>query len=92
MEESSAEPPCGDAPDGGGEVVDLGDPVLQQVADAVGALGQQLHRVLRLGVLRQHDHADARVRLRMRSAARTPSSVCVGGMRMSTTTTSGLCG
>ena len=35
-----------DAPHGGGELVDVGDAVLEQVADALGALGEQLERVL----------------------------------------------
>jgi hypothetical protein len=53
----------GHPPHGLGEVVDVGDAVLEQVADALGALGQQLHGVLGLGVLREHDDADARVGL-----------------------------
>ena len=49
------------APHRADELVDIGDAVLQQVADALGALREQLHRVRRLDVLRQHEHADARV-------------------------------
>ena len=60
---SSAEPPSATRAHRVGEVVDVGDAVLEQVADAVGALREQLHRVLGLGVLREHDDAHARVRL-----------------------------
>ena len=44
----------------GGELVHVRDPVLQQVADAFRVLGQELHRVARLHVLREHEHARAR--------------------------------
>ena len=50
-------------PDRGGELAHVGDPVLEQVADALGALGEQLHRVRRLDVLGEDEHADLRIRL-----------------------------
>ena len=78
------------APHGLGEVVDVGDAVLEQVADALGALGQELHRVLGSACCESTTTPTAGVRLADGGAARTPSSVCVGGMRMSTTATSGL--
>src|SRR5262249_18601258 len=40
-----------------GELRHVGDPVLQQVADTFGALRQEVERVLRLDVLREHEHA-----------------------------------
>ena len=50
---------------------------------------EQREGVGRVGVLAEHDDADRRVRLAELGAARMPSSVPVGGMRMSVTTTSG---
>ena len=47
----------GDPPHRGGELVDVGDAVLEQVADALGALGQKIHRVTRLHVLGEDEHA-----------------------------------
>ena len=47
------------APHGVGELGDVRDAVLQQVADALGALGEQVERVLGLDVLREHEHAGA---------------------------------
>ena len=38
--------------------VDVGDAVLEQVADARGVVGEQLARVGLLDVLREHEHAD----------------------------------
>ena len=46
-------------------------------------------RVGRLDVLREHEHADAGCSARIRWAATRPSSVWVGGIRMSTIATSG---
>jgi hypothetical protein len=46
-----------DAPHRGRELLHVRDAVLEQVADTLGALRQQLHRVGRLDVLRQHEHA-----------------------------------
>ena len=46
----------GHAPHGVGEGPDIGDAVLEQVAGALGGLGQQLDRVGLLDVLREHEH------------------------------------
>ena len=71
--------------------VDLGDAVLQQVADALGAVGEQLERVALLDVLREHQHRRSPgSSARICCAARSPSSVLVGGIRTSTIATSGL--
>ena len=51
----------GDPSDGGDEVVDVADPVLEQVADALGRVGEQLHREAQLDVLREDEHTDRRV-------------------------------
>ena len=80
----------GDAANRGRELVDVGDPVLEQVADALGALA-------RAARARSPTRRTARARARrcpgcfsrISAAARRPSSVCVGGMRMSTIATSG---
>ncbi len=50
----------GDAAHGGGELVDVRDAVLEQVAHALGRVLQQLERVGRLDVLREDEHADGR--------------------------------
>ncbi len=78
-----------DPPDRVGELVDVADPVLEQVADALGRVGQELHGQAELDVLGEHEHADVRVIRLISIAARMPSSVCVGGSRMSTIATSG---
>ena len=44
-------------PDGPGQLVALGDPVLQQVGHPRGPLGQQGHRICRVVELGQDDHA-----------------------------------
>jgi hypothetical protein len=53
----------GHAAHGRGELLDVGDPVLQQVADALGAVRKQLHRVAGLDVLGQDEDARAGVAL-----------------------------
>ena len=53
----------GDAPDGRGELLHVGHAVLEQVADALGALREELHRVARLDVLGEDEHAGGRVPL-----------------------------
>ena len=82
----------GDAPDRVGEAVEVGDAVLEQVAEPVGAVGEQLQRVAPSSTTcDEHEHAGAGQRSRrISAAARRPSSVCVGGMRTSTIATSGL--
>ena len=42
------------------QLVEVGDAVLEQVADPLGALREQLDRVARLHVLREHEDADLR--------------------------------
>ena len=51
----------GDPPHRGDELLDVADPVLEQVADAFGRVGEQLHRQPELEVLREHEHADRRM-------------------------------
>jgi hypothetical protein len=53
--------PVGHAPDRARELVDVGDPVLEHVADSLGVVCEQLERVVRLDVLGQHQHADVLV-------------------------------
>ena len=72
------------------EPLDVRDAVLEQVADALRVVGQQLERVGLLDVLGEHEHAGLAALARIVAAARRPSSVCVGGIRMSTIATSGL--
>ena len=50
----------GDPPQRVDEDRDVEDALLEQVADALGMLLEQPHRVARLDVLREHEHADAR--------------------------------
>src|SRR5262249_31081168 len=49
--------PGRDAADGADEVVDVEDAVLEQVTDALGLFGEQLHGVRRLDVLREDEDA-----------------------------------
>ena len=75
----------GDAAHRRGELVHVGDAVLQQVADALGALAEQLHRVGRLDVLRQDEHARSRASARgspsPRAAPRRSASAACGCRR-----------
>ena len=58
---SSTEPPEADAPHGVGELVDVGDALLEQVADALGARRRAASCARpALDVLREHEHADRR--------------------------------
>ena len=57
---SRAVPPAGDAPEGVHELTDVADTILEQVPDAAGAVGQELHRVLPFDVLAEHEHRCAR--------------------------------
>ena len=62
--------------------------VLEQVADALGRVGEQLHRQAELDVLREHEHADVRVAARGSRARRAAPRRCAsaaGGCRRSTT-------
>ena len=78
--------------DGVGEPLDVGQPVLEQVADALGAAGEQLARgsgPRRTG--RAAGCPRRAARRRIVSAARRPSSALSGGMRTSMIATSGVC-
>ena len=75
------------------ELAHVGHPILQEVAHAADAATDELARVALLDVLGEQEDADLRPTLPgSRSPARTPSSVCVGGMRTSSTTRSGCVG
>ena len=75
-----------------GERLEVRDAVLEHVADALRARLQQLERVARpRRTARARGSRPAGPRSRIARAARSPSSVCVGGMRMSTIATSGRC-
>ena len=52
-----------DALDGVGEQREVGHAVLEQVADALGAVADQIDRVALLRVRAEHEHADVRLRL-----------------------------
>ena len=45
---------------GVGEPTEIGDPVLQEIADPFGADGQQLERIVRLEIVGQHQHSGLR--------------------------------
>ena len=77
--------------DGGEQLSEVGHAFLEQVGAAGRAVLQQRQRVLGLGELAEHHHADVGPLVAQPSAARSPSSVPVGGMRMSVMTTSGRC-
>src|SRR5262245_1832718 len=49
---------CADALQRVGQLRDVGDAILQQIADARGVLGDQLHRVGGLDMLGEDEHAD----------------------------------
>jgi hypothetical protein len=51
----------GDAIYRGGEVLDVRAAILQQVPDALGAVGEQLERVARLHILGENQHRRARM-------------------------------
>ena len=71
------------------EVADVRDPVLEQVADRAGGLRQQVGGVALLHVLGQHQKRHVRVLAPDDQRCRMPSSVCVGGIRTSSTARSG---
>ena len=89
---SSAEPPSPTRRTRVDEALDVGDAVLQQVADALGvrrraARARSPPRRTGRARARRSRASSARICC----AARRPSSVWVGGMRTSTIATSGLC-
>ena len=55
---SRTEPPCPDAVDAGGELVEVGHALLEQVADAVGPGGEQFERVAGVDVLGEDEDSD----------------------------------
>ena len=80
----------GDAAQGVDEDGDVEHLFLEQIAHSAGVLLEQPQRVSRLDILGQHENPDVSgARLGSSRAATSPSSVWVGGIRMSTTTTSG---
>ena len=83
--------PAGDAAGGVGQLVTRRDAVLEQVADALRRLGQQVHRVVGLDVVREHQHPGPWVLPPDAPRRLQPSSLWVGGMRMSTMARSGSC-
>ena len=79
-----------DAGDGVEERADVADAFLEQVADALGALADELEREGGLAELREDEHAGARAGAdAARWRRRRPSSSRRGGIRTSTIATSG---
>jgi hypothetical protein len=75
-----------------GELGDVRDAVLQQIADAGRAAGEQSSRILRLDVLGEEQQRRCRDgRGGSLSRREGPHPCAFGGMRMSTTATSGWC-
>ena len=66
------------------------DALLQQIAKAAGVCLDQAHRIGRLDVLRQNENRGSGNAGLDSCAATSPSSVYVGGIRMSRTAASGL--
>jgi hypothetical protein len=67
--------------DAWGELGEVRYALLQQVSDPVGSVREQLERVARAHVLREHQDTCCGQRWRIVFAARSPSSAWVGGMR-----------
>ena len=87
---SIADPPLADAAEGVGEFDRIEDAVFEEVADSGGAAGEEVDGVAGLDVLGEEQDPDAvPCRARIVWRRRSPSRVWVGGMRMSSTTTSG---
>jgi hypothetical protein len=76
-----------DAPQRAGELVDVADAVLEQVAEPLGVLGEQARRVP-TSTCWERSRSDPGMPRADLAAAAQPSSVNVGGMRMSTIATS----
>ena len=66
-----------DAPQRARDLAEVGDPVLEQIADTARVVADQLERVARLDVLAEHEYAD----LRVRPADRHGRSEPIVGMR-----------
>ena len=75
---SITEPPRGDPSDRVGEIVEVGDPVLEQIADAAGTIAHQAHGERGLDVLGQDEDADRRPVFRADRLGRTQPFVGVG--------------
>ena len=89
---SSAEPPSATRRTRRGELLDVGDAVLEQVADALGASRPSSSSARPTSTYWESTSTPTSgCAARISSAARRPSSVWVGGIRMSTIATSGLC-
>ena len=71
------------------KLVDVGDPALQQVADAAGRRRAAPSRARPRRAPRAGGSPIVGISARIARAASSPSVVCVGGMRMSTITRSG---
>ena len=76
-------------PDRADELLDVADAILEQVAGAVGRVGQQLHRQSDLDVLREHEHAHRGVIGADLQGGLHPLVVVCRRGRMSTMATSG---
>ncbi len=71
------------------EFLNVSDAALEEVADT-SAAGQELHGVLDFDVGRGRRFRSRGCSFRICRAASRPSAVCVGGIRMSTTTSAGV--
>ena len=60
---SSAEPPVRDSTDRGDELLHVADPVLQQIADALGRIGEERQRKPDLHVLGENEDSHRRMSL-----------------------------
>ncbi len=69
----------GDPAHGGAELLEVGDAVLEEVADPLGARLEKRHRVARLDVLREKQHAD--VGMALADLARSLQSLVRVGRR-----------
>ena len=83
---SRAEPPSATRRTAATKSVDVADAVLEQVADSLGRVRQELHREPDLDVLRQHEHPNFRMVRRGSRAPRASPRRCAsaaGGCRRS---------
>ena len=86
----SRRPTGPDAANRCGELVEVGDAILQQISQTGGVLGEQSGGQTQFDVLGEHQHADVGVAGSDLLSCLEPSSLWVGGIRMSTIATSGL--
>ena len=73
------------------QLVPVSDPLLEEIPEAAHPVLEQLEGVVVVGELREYDDADVGYSARIRFAASIPSTVWVGGILMSVSTTSGRC-